>query len=115
MSSDCLFCKIVDGSIPAKRVYEDNLCLSFADINPQAPTHLLIIPKQHIASLADAEKEHVPLLLGHLMTTAAALARTAKLDGGYRVVLNTGADGGQTVDHLHLHLLGGRPMAWPPG
>ena len=115
MDSDCLFCKIVSGSIPAKRVYEDSLCLCFTDINPQAPTHLLIIPKQHIASLAHAEKEHIPLLLGHLMATAAALAHNAKLDGGYRVVLNTGADGGQSVDHLHLHLLGGRPMAWPPG
>jgi histidine triad (HIT) family protein len=114
MSSDCLFCKIVDGSIPAKRVYEDDLCLSFADIHPQAPTHLLIIPKQHIRSLAAAEKEHVPLL-GHLLSTATDLARTERLDGGYRVVLNTGADGGQTVDHLHLHLLGGRAMTWPPG
>jgi hypothetical protein len=78
MDSDCLFCKIVSGSIPAKRVYEDSLCLCFSDINPQAPTHLLIIPKQHIASLAHAEKEHIPLLLGHLMATAAALAHNAK-------------------------------------
>jgi histidine triad (HIT) family protein len=115
MDSNCLFCKIVAGSIPAKRVYEDSVCLCFADVNPQAPTHLLLIPKQHIASLALAEKERIPLVLGHLMATAADVARSAKLANGYRVVVNTGADGGQTVDHLHLHLLGGRHMTWPPG
>jgi histidine triad (HIT) family protein len=114
MNSDCLFCKIVAGTIPAKRVYEDDQCLCFADIHPQAPTHLLIIPKQHIVSQAHTQEEHAPLL-GHLMATAATIARTSGLDGGYRVVVNTGPDGGQTVDHLHLHLLGGRPMSWPPG
>lgn len=114
MSSDCLFCKIVSGGIPAKRVYEDELCLCFADINPQAPTHLLLISKRHIVSLAQAAPEHTPLL-GHLLAKAGEVARGCKLDRGYRVVLNTGADGGQTVDHLHLHLLGGRPMGWPPG
>jgi histidine triad (HIT) family protein len=114
MNPDCLFCKIVAGSVPAKRVYEDELCLSFTDINPQAPTHLLIIPKEHIASQADAEEEHAALL-GHLMGTAAAIARSSGLERGYRVVINTGPDGGQTVDHLHLHLLGGRHMSWPPG
>jgi histidine triad (HIT) family protein len=114
MNSDCLFCKIVAGAIPAKRVYEDDLCVCFADLHPQAPTHLLIVPKQHIASLAHAEGSHMPLL-GHLMATAAAIARSSGLDRGYRVVVNTGPDGGQTVDHLHLHLLGGRPMGWPPG
>jgi len=114
MNSDCLFCKIVAGTIPAKRVYEDDLCLSFADINPQAPTHLLIIPKEHIASQTHAEETHGPLL-GHLMAKAAELARSIGLDRGYRVVINTGPDGGQTVDHLHLHLLGGRHMTWPPG
>jgi len=114
MNSDCLFCKIVAGEIPAKRVHEDELSLCFADINPQAPTHLLIIPKEHIASQAHAGKEHTALL-GHLLTMAAEVARKAKLDRGYRVVLNTGEDGGQTVDHLHLHLLGGRHMSWPPG
>jgi histidine triad (HIT) family protein len=114
MNPDCLFCKIVAGTIPAKRVYEDDLSLCFADIHPQAPTHLLIIPKQHIASQAHAEAEQAPLL-GHLMVTAANIARTLGLDGGYRVVINTGPDGGQTVDHLHLHLLGGRAMSWPPG
>lgn len=114
MNSDCLFCKIVAGTIPAKRVYEDDQSLCFADISPQAPTHLLIIPKEHIASQAHAQEEHAALL-GHLMATAAKIARSEKLDGGYRVVINTGPDGGQTVDHLHLHLLGGRHMTWPPG
>jgi histidine triad (HIT) family protein len=114
MSSDCLFCRIVAGSIPAKRVYEDELCLCFADINPQAPTHLLIIPKEHIASTAEAEQEHAALL-GHMVARAAEVARGAGLNRGYRIVINTGDDGGQTVDHLHLHLLGGRHMSWPPG
>ncbi len=114
MSMDCLFCKIVAGTIPAKRVYEDELSLGFADIHPQAPTHLLIIPKEHIASQAHTQQEHGPLL-GHLMAKAAEVARAAGLDRGYRVVINTGADGGQTVDHLHLHLLGGRHLGWPPG
>lgn len=114
MSSDCLFCKIVAGSIPAKRLYEDDLCLCFADINPQAPTHVLIIPKEHIASTTDAEEQH-GALLGHMVAKAAEVARGAGLDRGYRIVINTGDDGGQTVDHLHLHLLGGRHMNWPPG
>jgi histidine triad (HIT) family protein len=114
MDSDCLFCKIVAGSIPVKRVFEDDLCLSFPDIHPQAPTHLLIVPKQHIVSLAHAEWADAPLL-GHLFETAADLARRSGLDRGYRVVVNTGPAGGQSVDHLHLHLLGGRPMIWPPG
>lgn len=114
MPMDCLFCKIVEGKIPANRLYEDDLCIAFPDINPQAPTHLLIIPKQHIASQAKAVAEHTPLL-GHLMAVAADIARKRKLDRGYRVVINTGEDGGQTVNHLHLHLLGGRAMTWPPG
>jgi histidine triad (HIT) family protein len=114
MSADCLFCKIVAGTIPAKRVYEDDLCLCFADINPQAPTHLLIIPREHIASQAHAEETHAALL-GHLVAKAGEVARGQGLSKGYRVVINTGADGGQTVDHLHLHLLGGRHMGWPPG
>lgn len=114
MAHDCLFCKIIAGTIPANRVYEDEYCIGFPDINPQAPTHLLIIPKQHIASLAKADPEHKPLV-GHLISVATQIARSHKLDGGYRVVINTGDDGGQTVHHLHLHLLGGRPMTWPPG
>lgn len=114
MPSDCLFCKIVAGTIPSNRVHEDELCIGFPDINPQAPTHLLIVPKQHIASQAKALAEHTALL-GHLLAVAAEIARGQKLDWGYRVVVNTGDDGGQTVNHLHLHLLGGRHMNWPPG
>jgi histidine triad (HIT) family protein len=110
----CLFCNIVAGAIPAARLYEDDLCLCFQDIHPQAPTHLLVIPKEHIASQAHCEEAHAPLL-GHLMSKTAEIARTAGLNGGYRVVVNTGAEGGQTVGHLHLHLLGGRHMGWPPG
>ena len=113
-SSDCLFCKIVDGTIPANRVYEDELSIGFPDINPQAPTHLLVIPKQHIGSTAKALSKDTALM-GHLMATAAEIARKEKLENGYRIVVNTGDDGGQTVHHLHLHLLGGRPMNWPPG
>ena len=114
MSSECLFCKIVDGTIPAERVYEDELCLCFPDIHPAAPKHLLIIPKVHLPSHAHSSEEHAPLL-GHLMAKTAEIARQARLDEGYRVVVNTGRAGGQTVDHLHLHLLGGRTMGWPPG
>lgn len=114
MNTDCLFCKILAGEIPASRVYEDEFCIAFPDINPQAPTHLIIIPKEHLASQAKALTDHEQLL-GHLMVTAADLARGHKLDKGYRVVINTGDDGGQTIHHLHLHLLGGRPMHWPPG
>jgi histidine triad (HIT) family protein len=113
-SSDCLFCKIVSGTIPASRVYEDESCIGFPDINPQAPTHLLIIPKQHIASTSRALAEDTALM-GHLMAASAEIARREKLDNGYRIVVNTGDDGGQTVNHLHLHLLGGRHMNWPPG
>ena len=114
MNTDCLFCKILAGVIPANRVYEDEFCIAFPDINPQAPTHLLVIPKEHISSQSKVVGEHKPLL-GHLMMAAADLARTNKLDRGYRVVINTGDEGGQTVHHLHLHLLGGRHMGWPPG
>jgi histidine triad (HIT) family protein len=112
--SGCLFCKIVDGTIPAERVYEDEVSIAFRDINPQAPSHVLVVPKEHIASLAEARPEQTALL-GKLMASAAEVARQLKLARGYRVVVNTGAEGGQTVDHLHLHVLGGRHMAWPPG
>ncbi len=110
----CLFCKIVDGSIPSTAVYQDEHCYAFADIHPQAPVHVLVVPREHIASLADAN-EGDRALLGHLMWAAAEIARAKGLPRGYRVVANTGADGGQTVNHLHLHLLGGRPLTWPPG
>jgi histidine triad (HIT) family protein len=114
MNTDCLFCRILAGEIPANRVYEDEYSIAFPDINPQAPTHLLIIPKEHLASQARVLAEHEPML-GHLLVVAAKLAQSQKLDKGYRVVINTGEDGGQTVHHLHVHLLGGRPMHWPPG
>jgi histidine triad (HIT) family protein len=113
-SPDCLFCRIVSGSIPANRVYEDELCIGFPDINPQAPKHLLIVPKQHIVSTARTVAED-SALMGRLMAAAVAIAREEKLDGGYRIVVNTGENGGQTVNHLHLHVLGGRQMKWPPG
>jgi histidine triad (HIT) family protein len=111
---DCLFCKIASGAIPVTRLYEDEQLLAFADIHPQAPVHVLIIPKQHFASLAHTSAEQAPLL-GHLLTAAVEIARQQGLANGYRTVINTGPDGGQTVDHLHIHLLGGRHMGWPPG
>lgn len=112
--SGCLFCKIVTGLVPAKRLYEDEFSIAFPDINPQAQIHVLVVPKEHISSLAEAGPEHTALL-GKLLTAAAAVARLHKLERGYRVVVNTGTEGGQTVSHLHLHVLGGRHMTWPPG
>lgn len=111
---DCLFCKIVAGQIPSKKVFEDDALFAFHDIDPKAPKHILVIPKKHLASLADAQSAD-EALLGHILTTAAAIARDHGLGKGYRVVISTGPEGGQTVDHLHLHLLGGRQMHWPPG
>jgi histidine triad (HIT) family protein len=111
---NCLFCKIVQGQIPSTPVYQDELAYAFADINPKAPVHVLIVPREHIDSLSEAG-QNKRALLGHLMWAAAEIARKKGLGNGYRVVANTGSDGGQTVDHLHLHLLGGRPMTWPPG
>jgi histidine triad (HIT) family protein len=108
--SDCLFCKIANHTIPVKAVHEDDHSIVFPDVNPQAPTHLLLIPKQHFADVADAPID----VLGHLLHEAAALAKR-ELPYGYRIVINTGDDGGQTVHHLHLHILGGRHMNWPPG
>jgi histidine triad (HIT) family protein len=110
----CLFCKIVDGSIPSAAVYQDRHCYAFADIHPQAPVHVLVVPREHIVSLAETGDGH-PMLLGHMLGVAAEIAREKGLEKGYRVVFNTGEDGGQTVDHLHLHLLGGRSLTWPPG
>ena len=110
----CLFCRIVEGSVPSKPVFQDEQCFAFQDINPQAPVHILVIPRKHIASLADAQKED-EALLGHLLWATAEVARAKGLANGYRVVISTGRDGGQTVDHLHLHVLGGRSMHWPPG
>ena len=110
----CLFCKIASGEIPSTAVYQDDSTYAFADISPKAPVHVLIIPREHIGSLAEATAEH-GALLGHLMGVAAKIARNKGLAKGYRVVVNIGEEGGQTVDHLHLHLMGGRQMTWPPG
>jgi histidine triad (HIT) family protein len=113
---DCLFCKIVSGAIPAKKVFEDDHAIAFQDIHPQAPVHILVVPKKHFASLAEVgAADEDKALLGHLLATVNEIAREEKLAGGYRTVINTGPDGGQTVDHLHFHLLGGRAMEWPPG
>jgi histidine triad (HIT) family protein len=111
-----IFKKIIDKEIPADIVYEDDHCLAFRDINPQAPTHVLLIPKKEIRSLNDIDKGQDQALLGHLMVTAHQIAKDEGLgDEGYRTVINTNEYGGQTVYHLHLHILGGRPMQWPPG
>ena len=114
MREDCLFCRIVGGTIPADRVHEDDAVLAFRDINPQAPTHVLVIPKRHIASAADLGTADAELL-GRLWETVARIARSEGLDKGWRVVTNVGRDAGQSVEHLHLHLLGGRALKWPPG
>jgi histidine triad (HIT) family protein len=115
MSENCLFCKIVDGQIPSAKIFEDELCVAFNDINPQAPTHILIVPREHFASLDKAKTEHQQTL-GHLLLTAAEIARGKGFsEKGYRIVINTNADGGQTIFHLHVHLLAGRPFIFPPG
>ena len=113
--TDCLFCKIVDRTIPAAIVYEDDELLAFNDINPQAPTHVLIVPKRHIDSLS-ALQSGDDRLIGTIVRRAAAIAAERGIAaGGFRTVFNTNRDAGQTVFHIHLHLLGGRAMAWPPG
>jgi histidine triad (HIT) family protein len=113
--ADCLFCKIIEGHVPAKKVHEDEVCIGFLDINPQAPIHALFVPKRHIATLNDCTIEERELL-GHLLFSAAKFAREKGVsDGGYRTVMNCNRDAGQTVFHLHLHLLAGRALAWPPG
>ena len=114
MSADCLFCKIAAKQIPSKIVYEDPDIFAFEDIGPQAPTHLLICPRRHVASLEDASDED-QLMLGRLQTVAAKLARERNLVEGYRTVINNGPAAGQSVQHLHLHLLGGRTFRWPAG
>jgi histidine triad (HIT) family protein len=111
---DCLFCKIGRKEIPAKLVYEDQEIFAFEDIHPQAPSHTLICPRKHLVSLADASAEDAAML-GRLQLLAAQLARERKLTDGYRTVINNGRGAGQSVFHLHLHLLGGRDFRWPPG
>ena len=112
---DCLFCRIIAGEIPADVVHTDDRSLAFRDINPQAPTHILVIPREHIESLDEATQRD-EALLGHLLRVAARVANQEGLsESGYRTVVNTGAGAGQSVFHLHLHLRGGRQMNWPPG
>jgi histidine triad (HIT) family protein len=112
--SDCIFCKIVGGEIPSDAVYEDDRIFAFKDLSPQAPAHVLIIPRKHVASL-DAAEEEDKELLGHLLLKVRDIAKGLGLENGYRLVNNCGEDGMQTVKHLHFHLLGKRRMLWPPG
>ena len=111
---DCLFCKIIAGAIPSKKAYEDEHVFAFHDIHPQAPTHVLIVPRRHIASL-DETVEADQALLGHALLAARHVARELGIASGYRVVNNCGTPAGQSVFHIHFHLLGGRPLGWPPG
>lgn len=111
---DCLFCRIVAGEVPATVVHETERTVAFRDVTPQAPTHVLVVPREHhvdLAAVSDAD----PALLGEVLATAVAVARQEGLDGGYRLVANTGPDAGQSVHHLHVHVLGGRALGWPPG
>ena len=110
----CVFCKIAKGEIPSKKAYEDDKVLAFYDLEPQAPVHILIIPKEHIESAQDITPQNSQIV-AHIFEVAAKLAKENNLDSGFRIVNNTGKDGGQTVPHLHFHLLGGRSMKWPPG
>ena len=114
MSKKTLFERIIDREIPATIIYEDDHCIAFRDINPQAPTHVLVVPRKPIPSLDDVADDEAALA-GHLLLVARKLAADEGLTGGYRVVINCGSDGGQSVDHLHVHLLGGRKLKWPPG
>ena len=109
---NCVFCKIIDRKLPASIVSEDDESIAIRDVHPQAPTHILILPKNHVSSISEVGDSR---LLGSLFYKAGSIARQEKLDGGFRLVVNTGQDGGQTVHHLHIHLLGGRFMRWPPG
>jgi histidine triad (HIT) family protein len=113
--ADCLFCRIAGGEIPSDIVHSDELVIAFRDIAPKAPTHILLISREHIASAADLTEEHAQLL-ARLFVVAGDLARRESIaESGYRLVTNVGAEAGQSVHHLHVHLLGGRPMSWPPG
>ena len=111
---DCLFCKIIAGTIPSKKVYEDDRVFAFEDINPGAPTHVLIIPKQHLEGLNKAKLEDAEIL-GYMQLVAAQIGRDRNIEEGYRTVLNVGPRSGQSVFHIHLHILGGRDLKWPPG
>lgn len=111
---DCLFCKIINGEIPSNKVYEDDLVFAFRDIEPQAPTHILIIPKQHIKSAAEIDESN-SAVVAHIFEVAAKIAKQEGLDDGFRIVNNCGDSAGQTVKHLHFHLMGGREFGWPAG
>lgn len=113
--SDCVFCHIVTGKIPATVIYQDNQVMAFHDINAQAPVHLLVIPKQHFASIGDLTNEHAALAVSMLQTCVTLAKEHEIADSGYRIVTNVGQEGGQTVRHVHFHLIGGRSMSWPPG
>ena len=112
--SDCLFCKIVSGDIPSKKVYEDEHTFAFEDIDPKAPTHVLVVPKKHLSGLKEATTADTEII-GRCHLTAAKIAKDRKIEEGYRTVLNVGPKSGQSVFHLHVHLLGGRDLRWPPG
>ncbi len=114
MSEETLFSKIIAREIPADIVYEDELCLAFRDVSPQAPMHILIIPKQPVARLVDCQAEH-RAVLGHMMLKAAEIAADEGFGEAFRLIVNNGEDAGQSVFHLHIHILGGRPLGWPPG
>lgn len=114
MSEKTIFKRIIDGEIPADIIHDDEYCLAFNDVAPQAPTHILVIPKKVIPSLADLNDDD-QALVGHIMLVIQRIASDVGLSSGYRIVINCGNDGGQTVDHLHFHLLGGRQLEWPPG
>jgi histidine triad (HIT) family protein len=114
MSADCLFCRMASGEIPVPKVHEEDLVFAIRDINPQAPTHVLVMPVAHITSAADLTEADAPML-GRLFSVAAKIAEQDGLEGGWRLVSNVGPDAGQSVPHLHVHLLGGRSMHWPPG
>ncbi len=114
--NDCLFCRIIAGDVPAEVIHQDDRCVVIRDINPQAPTHVLVIPREHMDSLDDASQKD-EAMLGHLLRVSARIANEQGLEesGGYRAVINTGSGAGQSVFHLHVHVLGGRTMHWPPG
>jgi len=114
MSADCLFCRMASGEVPVDKVHEDELVFAIRDINPQAPTHVLVMPVAHVRSAAELTEADAPML-ARLFTVAAEIAKQDGLDGGWRLVSNVGPDAGQSVPHLHAHLLGGRSMHWPPG
>lgn len=111
---DCIFCKIIKGQIPCDKVYEDDKVLAFNDINPEAPIHFLVVPKKHIESIMDFKEDNYSII-NHIIKTISKIAKSKDLDNGFRIVNNIGKDGGQTVPHIHFHVLGGRFLQWPPG